>query len=200
MSEMMRNKGIIRRISTEENIKEVYNKLVSEGKITSEFNEVDDNGVPTYIEDDNYEIINGCLFDMSDAPAEYDSYEDVEEVTKLNDTDYKIHLYYYNGGTNDSEILEEAIPKADAIYNEQDKWKNSNSLRIKITVAKYAEDYKTIVNTYEYITTVGSLCSPDDGGFYGTDQASCEAAEKIDGDHMKFENWETIKIEYMETK
>jgi hypothetical protein len=34
MSEMMRNKGIIRRISTKEDIKEVYDKLVAEGKIT----------------------------------------------------------------------------------------------------------------------------------------------------------------------
>lgn len=116
MSEMMRNKGTIRRISTQENIKEVYEQLVKEGKITSEFNELSENGVPEYIEDDNYEIINGCIFDMSGAPAEYDSYEDVEEVTKLNDTDYKIHLYYYNGGTNDAEILEEAIPKADLEY------------------------------------------------------------------------------------
>jgi hypothetical protein len=65
---------------------------------------------------------------MSDAVAEYDSYEDIEEVTKLNDTDYKIHLYYYtsrnmytligDGGTCDSEILEKAIPKADAEYQD----------------------------------------------------------------------------------
>lgn len=117
MSEMMRNQGIIRRISTKDNIKEVYEKLVEEGKITSTWNEFDANGVPTYIEDDDYDIINGCLFDMSGAPAEYDTDDEVEEVTKLNDTDYKIHLYYYNGGTNDSEILEEAIPKADAEYS-----------------------------------------------------------------------------------
>lgn len=121
MSEMMRNKGVIRRISTKENINEVYEGLIDSGKISKdEYNEYD-KGVLSYTESDDYDVINGCLFDMSGAPAEYDSDEYVDEVVKLNDTDYRIHLYYYNGGTCDSEILEERIPEADVEYDSTDK-------------------------------------------------------------------------------
>lgn len=112
MSEMQRNRGIIKRLSTKENIKEVYEALDND----KEWDEVKKNGVPIYIEDGRYEIVNDCIFDVSGAPDEHDSDEEINEAVKLNDTDYRVHAYYYNGGGNFGEMLEYSIPHADREY------------------------------------------------------------------------------------
>lgn len=112
MSEMMRNQGVIKKLSTPETTKEVYEKLDNDKK----WDEVDDNGVPSYIEDDRYEVVLGCIFDVSDAPDTYDNDGEMNDAVKLNDTDYRVHAYYYNGGASFNEMLEESIPVADAEY------------------------------------------------------------------------------------
>ena len=121
MSEMERHRGIIRRISTPETTKEVYNKLVADGEIDGYWTEFNNEGIPSFIDSDKYDVINGCLFDISDAPTEYDGDQGVEDVEKLNDTDYRIHAYFYNGGACLGEILEEKIPEADAEYEAKSK-------------------------------------------------------------------------------
>lgn len=120
MSEMQRNRGVVKRLSTKESLKEVYEQLVAEGKIDGKWTEFREDGSPLYIDSDEYEIVNGCLFDVSGAPDEYDSDEEVNDAVRLNDTDYRIHAYYYNGGANLGEMLEESIPRADAAYNNAD--------------------------------------------------------------------------------
>lgn len=112
MSEMVRNQGIIKKISTPETTAEVYKNLDNDKK----WDEVDENGIPTWIEDDRYEMVRGCIFDVSDTPDTYDSEGDVNEAVKLNDTDYRVHAYYYSGGANFGEMLDESIPRADKEY------------------------------------------------------------------------------------
>jgi len=116
MSEMERQKGIIKRLSTEDNINEVYQKLVDTGEITDEWTEFYPDGKLAYIDSDKYDIINGCLFDVSEAPSECDSDEEIAEATRLNDTDYQVHVYWYNGGDCP---IDEAIKKADEEYVER---------------------------------------------------------------------------------
>ena len=113
MSEMVRHKGIIKKLSTPENFMEVFDKLVDDGKIDRDRADIYE-GEVEWIDEDEYDIINGCLFDVSDAPQEYDADEEVAEVEKLNDTDYRIHIYYYNGGDSP---LDSAIERADKDYN-----------------------------------------------------------------------------------
>ena len=112
MSEMQRNKGIIKRLSTQENAAEVYKSL----DIDKEWDEVDEKGVPFFIDDERYEVVNGYIFDVSGAPDERDTNEEVNEAIRLNDTDYRVHAYFYNGGGSFSEMLDESIPEADAEY------------------------------------------------------------------------------------
>lgn len=117
MSEMVRHKGIIKRLSNEDNLTEVYKRLVAEGKIEDQIDaDFNEDGTLNYIYNDDYDVINGCLFDTSGAPEEYDADEEVAEAERLNETDYRIHIYYYNGG--DSPIYE-AIEEADAKYKEK---------------------------------------------------------------------------------
>lgn len=113
MSEMVRNRGIVKRLSTKENIAEVYQSL----DIDRKWDEVNASGVPTWIENERYDIVDGCIFDVSGAPTEYDTEEEANEAVKLNETDYRVHAYFYNGGASFSEMLEESIPRADAEYN-----------------------------------------------------------------------------------
>lgn len=117
MSEMVRHKGIIKKLSTPENLMEVFDKLVKEGKINRNNADIYD-GKVHWIDEDEYDIINGCIFDMSDAPQEYDADQEVEEAEKLNDTDYRIHIYYYNGSDSP---LEDAIVEADKEYEKTSK-------------------------------------------------------------------------------
>lgn len=115
MSEYVRNKGIIKRLSTPETTEEVFKKLVADGEINEKYCEFYNDKLG-YIDSEKYEVINDCIFDVSGAPDEYDAEEDVNEAEKLNDTDYRVHAYYYNGGASFGEMLEESIPKADLDY------------------------------------------------------------------------------------
>lgn len=113
MSEMVRQRGVIKKLSNEDNLTEVYNKLVEDGLHDPKRDELNDDGTLQWIDGSEYEVINGCLFDMSDAPEEDDSEDFVEEGKKLNDTDYDVHLYWYNG--SDSPI-DDIIKRADEEY------------------------------------------------------------------------------------
>ncbi len=119
MSEMIRNRGIIKRLSTKDNLKEVYEKLIADGKHDNKWDELNEDGTPRWIDSSNYEIVNGSLFDVTGAPDQYDSDDDVNEAVRLNETDYRIHSYYYNGGTHLGEMLEESIPLADEAYDKE---------------------------------------------------------------------------------
>ncbi len=110
----MRNRGIIKRISTKEDAAEVYKNL----DIDKTWDEVED-GIPTYISNDNYVIVDGCIFDVSGAPDQYDTDDDVNEAERLNETDYRVHAYYYNGGADFAEMLNSSIPEADAAYKSE---------------------------------------------------------------------------------
>lgn len=112
MSEMVRQRGIIKKLSNQDNLMEVFNKLVAEGKIDKTQADIDGDYIG-WIAEDEYEVINGCLFDVSGAPKKYDDEDYVEEGEKLNDTDYRVHLYWYNGG--DSPI-DDIIKRADEEY------------------------------------------------------------------------------------
>lgn len=131
MSDMQRNKGIIKRLSTKETTKEVYNKLIKDGLHDPKWDETDEDGTPVYIDSDKYQLIDGCMFDISDAPRETDGEDYVEEVERLNDTDYKIHLYFYNGGGSMDEILDEAVPKADEEYEKNSKKNTFYAIKFK---------------------------------------------------------------------
>jgi len=131
MSEMQRNRGIVKRLSTKENAKEVFDKLVADGKIDPKWCEVDERGVH-YIDHEDYAIVNGAIFDVSGAPDESDDYGDVNEAERLNDTDYKIHAYYYNGGANLSEMLDSSIPKADKEYEQ--KKSSTDGMKLYVVV------------------------------------------------------------------
>ena len=122
MSEMQRNRGIIKRLSTKKTAKVVFDQLVSEGKIEPKWCEFDDDGTPNYIESENYILLRGEIFDVSDAPDESDDNAgEVNEAVKLNDNEYRIHAYYYNGGANLSEMLYSSIPTADKEYENPKK-------------------------------------------------------------------------------
>lgn len=116
MSEMQRNQGIIKRLSTPETTAEVYKNL----DIDKQWDDVGEDGIPTFIDDDRYDIVNGCIFDVSGAPDDRDGDEEINEAVRLNDTDYRVHAYFYNGGGSFSEMLDESIPKADAEYQSND--------------------------------------------------------------------------------
>ena len=121
MSDMQRNRGIVRRISTKENAKEVFDKLVADGEIDPKWCDFDETSVQ-YIDSDNYSLVDGAIFDVTGAPREVDpSDDDVNEAERLNETDYRVHAYFYNGGASFEEMLEESIPKADAAYKEPAK-------------------------------------------------------------------------------
>ncbi len=135
MSEMVRHKGIIKKLSTPETLMEVFEKLVAEGKINREHADIED-GIVCWIDEDEYDIINGCLFDVSGAPQEYDAYEEVDDADKLNESDYRIHIYYYNGG--DSPI-DDAIARADKEYNAKTKKTSKEIMAEAIAQAKLSE-------------------------------------------------------------
>lgn len=117
---MQRNAGIIKRLSTKENAVEVFKKLVEDGIVEEKWCKVDEKDV-RYIDHDDYAVVNGCIFDVSGAKTEHDYEYDFNEAEKLNDTDYRVHAYFYNGGASFDEMLEESIPKADAAYETKEK-------------------------------------------------------------------------------
>lgn len=117
MSEMVRYKGIIKRLSTKENARAVYDSLVKDGKIDGKWTDFDENGVPIWFDSDDYIMHDDCLYDITEAPEERDCSDDgVNDAERLNDTDYKIHAYFYNGGASLSEMLEHSLPEADKKY------------------------------------------------------------------------------------
>lgn len=117
MSDMQRNKGIVKRLSTKENAKEVFDKLVAEGKFDPKWCDFDETSVQ-YIDSDDYVVVNGEIFDITGAPDERDPSEDgVNEAERLNETEYRVHAYFYNGGGSFQEMLEESIPRADKEYS-----------------------------------------------------------------------------------
>lgn len=130
MSEMVRNRGIIKRLSTPENIKEVYEKLIADGKHENKWDDLNEDGSPRWIDSDRYEIVNDSLFDVSGAPDEYDSEDDVNEAVRLNDTDYRVHAYYYNGGADLAEMLSSSIPRADDAYENKQPEKMFYAVKI----------------------------------------------------------------------
>lgn len=189
MSEMQRNKGIIKRLSTKENTKEVFDKLVADDLLDTKWCDFDDEtGIPTYISDDRYELVNGTIFDVSGAPDSTDDYEDINEAERLNDTDYRVHAYFYNGGAGFGEMLDESIPRAD----KDSEWKSADGVKVRMVLSKH--DDSSVKYTYE--GDFNWLLRDDDGGFYGYEQAQCDAAEAIDGDHMKYEDWHVESVEY----
>lgn len=114
---MVRHRGIIKKLSTDkESSLEVYKQLIAEGKIEDKWHELDDDGTPRYLDTDNYTVVGDCIFDITGAPREYDGEDDVNDAERLNETDYRIHSYFYNGGASLAEMLDESIPKADANY------------------------------------------------------------------------------------
>jgi hypothetical protein len=119
MSEMVRHRGIIKKLSNDkQSTIDVYKQLVADGKIDPKWDEVSDSGLPEWIESRDYTIVNNCIFDISGAPREYDGEDDVNDAVRLSETEYRIHSYFYNGGASLDEMLEESIPKADAAYGE----------------------------------------------------------------------------------
>lgn len=141
MSEMQRNKGIVKRVSTKDNLKEVYERLIAEGKHDNKWDDLNEDGTPNWIDGDDYDIVDGCLFDISGAPDERDPSEgDVNEATKLNDTDYQVHALFYNGGASFSEMLEESIPKADKDYEEKKASKSGMTLFVVVKDGDFQRD------------------------------------------------------------
>lgn len=133
MSEMQRNRGTVKRLSTKENLREVYEKLVADGKHDNKWDDLNEDGTPNWIDSDNYTVVDGCLFDISGAPDERDPSEgDVNEATKLNDTDYQVHALFYNGGASFNEMLEESIPKADKEYEQ--KKSSTDGMKLYVVV------------------------------------------------------------------
>lgn len=135
---MQINKGIIKRISTPETSAEVFRNLIKNGLTDKQWCEVDYNGVPSYIDSDRYIVIDSCIFDVSGAPNVSDNYDDVNDAERLNDTDYRIHAYYYNGGGSLDEMLEESIPKADKEYKEKNK---TSKLNIEFPSDKHRDSF-----------------------------------------------------------
>lgn len=194
MSEMQRNKGIIKRLSTKENLKEVYEKLIADGKHENKWDELNEDGTPRWIDSEDYTIVSGCLFDISGAPDMSDDYDDVNEATRLNETDYQVHAYYYNGGASFNEMLEESIPKADAAYEDKkEEWKDTTGVQIRIVLSKYDDESVK----YTYTGSLDGLLSEDDAGCYGYESAQLEAADRVDGDNSRWEDWQVETVEYL---
>lgn len=135
MSEMVRHRGIIKRLSTPENAMDVFEQLVAKGEINKDRAEIYD-GKVGWIDEDKYDIINGAIFDVSGAPQEYDADQEVEEAEKLNATDYRVHIYYYNGG--DSPI-DDAIARADKEYQAELMKTPKDILREALAKARVSE-------------------------------------------------------------
>ena len=190
MSEMVRHKGIIKRLSNKDNLTKVYNKLVAEGKIEDQIDaDFNEDGTLNYIYNDDYDVINGCLFDTSGAPEEYDADEEVADAERLNDTDYRIHIYYYNGG--DSPI-QEAIDEADKRYAKSDpaKWTNAENTKLRVTYEnEETKDIRTIENNLEW------WLSDDDGGSIGYEQGIHEIGREVYNDPESGWNYQPIKTE-----
>lgn len=70
-------------------------------------------------------------------------------------------------------------------------WTPAEKLKIRIQLEKY--DDPEVKHTFE--GTLDWLLEEDDGGFRGYDQARCDAADKVDGDHMLFEDWSIVSTE-----
>lgn len=130
MSDMQRNAGIIKRISTKENALEVFSKLVKDGIVEEKWCEVDENGVQ-YIDHENYAVVGGAIFDISGAEREDDYEYDFNEAERLNETDYRVHAYFYNGGASFDEMLDESIPKADKEYFERENVETFYAIKLK---------------------------------------------------------------------
>lgn len=119
MSEMQRNRGIVKRLSTSETKQVVFDKLRSDGELDNCDVDLNDDGTLGYFYDNNekYDIINDSIFDVSGAPDEsVDDAGEVNEAERLNETDYRVHAYYYNGGADLGEMLSHSIPLADKAY------------------------------------------------------------------------------------
>lgn len=127
---MVRNQGVIKRLSTIETSPQVYKQLIAEGH-EPKFDEVDEHGAPTYMDSDDYTVINGCIYDISGAPNSYDSEGELNEATKISDTEYRIHAYYYNGGADLSEMLDESLPRADKAYENKKRNTTLNNIDMR---------------------------------------------------------------------
>lgn len=64
-----------------------------------------------YIEHDDYAMLNYRLFDVSGAPDDDDYSGDRNDIRPLGGGEYEVDLYYYNGGTNMEELVEEYLEK-----------------------------------------------------------------------------------------
>ena len=134
---MVRHRGIIKKLSNDKSSTiAVYKQLVADGKIDPKWDEVSESGLPEWIDSRDYTIVDNCIFDISGAPQEYDGEDDVNDAERLNETDYKIHSYFYNGGASLNEMLEESIPKADAAFS-----KSTSNLTIEFPSDAHREAF-----------------------------------------------------------
>lgn len=120
MSEMVANKGIIKELYPE--VKDIIDKIKQLCADTGlELDKICPFIEDEYIDHDDYVLVNGRLFDVSNTPDKYDDYEGRDYIKKISDTEYEIDMYYYNGGACLQDMIEENLEKADAEFVNTDK-------------------------------------------------------------------------------
>lgn len=195
MSSMESNRGVVKELYPElKTIQEKILKLADEQGVS-----VDEVVYPveegdTYIEFKDYDKYHASgerLFDISDAPGDTDFSDERETLEKISDTEYKVDFLYYNGDTHFGELFDEHLEAADAAYK-QDGWKEAGDVKIRMHLEKWDEPE----TTYVYENSLKNLLQDDDGGLYGEESAQAEAADKVDDDNSRWEDWHVVKTEY----
>jgi hypothetical protein len=77
---------------------------------------------------------------------------------------------------------------------QENEWKPASNVRVRIVLSKY--DDETVKYTYE--NSLEWLLEEDDGGLYGFESAQAEAADEVDGDNSRWEDWQVETVEYKE--
>lgn len=117
MSEMVKNKGIIKELypnieNPEEKIIYLHNDTeIPFDELVGFYNDEPD---WDWINHDDYSMILNRLFDVSNVPDSYDDDGERYDVVSLGNGNYEIDLYYYNGGTNMEELIAEHLEKEEA--------------------------------------------------------------------------------------
>ena len=124
MSEMMKNKGVIKELYSEiENPEEKIIQLHFDTNIP--FDELvgfyNDEPDWDWVEHDDYSMIIDRLFDVSGAPDSYDDDGERYDVRPIGGNLYEVDLYYYNGGTSMEELIGDYLLK-----EEEDEVKQSS--------------------------------------------------------------------------
>lgn len=73
-------------------------------------------------------------------------------------------------------------------------WKDIDNVRIRIVLSKY--DDETV--KYMYEGRLDDLLDEDDGGMSGYESARLEAADVVDDDNSRWEDWQIETVEYKE--